>query len=48
MKSQGIVKAEQLSNKDNLLFIRNSLSGGIEARVNIKSIELNDVLHHNQ
>ena len=48
MKSQESVKAEQLSNKDNLLFIRNSLSGGIEARVNIKSIELNDVLHHNQ
>ena len=48
MVSQGVVKADQLSNQDNLLFIRNSLSGAIEARVNLKSVELNDALHKNQ
>ena len=48
MQSQGIIKAEELSNKNNILFIRNSLSGAIEARVNSKSIELNDSLHLNQ
>jgi 2,3,4,5-tetrahydropyridine-2-carboxylate N-succinyltransferase len=48
MKSQGIVKAEELSNVNNLLFIRNSLSGAIEARINHKSVELNDSLHQNQ
>ena len=47
MQSQGIIKAEELSNKNNILFIRNSLSGSIEARVNYKSIELNDALHLN-
>ena len=47
MQSQGIIKAEELSNKNNILFIRNSLSGAIEARVNSKSIELNDALHLN-
>ena len=48
MQSKGIIKAEKLSNKNNILFIRNSLSGAIEARVNTKSIELNDPLHLNQ
>jgi 2,3,4,5-tetrahydropyridine-2-carboxylate N-succinyltransferase len=48
MQSKGIIKAEELSNKNNILFIRNSLSGAIEARVNAKSIELNDSLHLNQ
>ena len=48
MQSKGIIKAEKLSNKNNILFIRNSLSGAIEARVNTKSIELNDSLHLNQ
>ena len=48
MQSKGIIKAEKLSNKNNILFIRNSLSGAIEARVNAKSIELNDSLHLNQ
>ena len=48
MQSQGTIKAEELSNKNNILFIRNSLSGAIEARVNAKSIELNDSLHLNQ
>ena len=48
MESQGVVKAEELSNVNNLLFIRNSLSGAIEARINHKSVELNDSLHQNQ
>jgi 2,3,4,5-tetrahydropyridine-2-carboxylate N-succinyltransferase len=48
MQSKGIIKAEKLSNKNNILFLRNSLSGAIEARVNTKSIELNDSLHLNQ
>ena len=48
MESQGIVKAEELSNVNNLLFIRNSVSGAIEARINHKSVELNDSLHQNQ
>ena len=48
MQSKGIIKAEKLSNKNNILFIRNSLSGAIEARVNTKSIELNYSLHLNQ
>ena len=48
MQSKGIIKAKKLSNKNNILFIRNSLSGAIEARVNTKSIELNDSLHLNQ
>ena len=48
MQSKGIIKAEKLSNKNNILFIRNPLSGAIEARVNTKSIELNDPLHLNQ
>ena len=48
MQSKGIIKAKELSNKNNILFIRNSLSGAIEARVNAKSIELNDSLHLNQ
>ena len=48
MQSKGIIKAQELSNKNNILFIRNSLSGAIEARVNAKSIELNDSLHLNQ
>jgi 2,3,4,5-tetrahydropyridine-2-carboxylate N-succinyltransferase len=48
MQSKGIIKAEELSNKNNILFIRNSLSGAIEARVNAKSIELNGSLHLNQ
>jgi 2,3,4,5-tetrahydropyridine-2-carboxylate N-succinyltransferase len=48
MQSKGIIRAKELSNKNNILFIRNSLSGAIEARVNAKSIELNDSLHLNQ
>ena len=35
---ESIVKASQLAGEDNLLFIRNSQSGAIEARINPKSI----------
>ena len=48
MQSKGVLKAEELSNADNILFIRNSLSGAIEARVNTKSVELNNALHINK
>ena len=48
MRSKGVIKAAELSNVDNLLFIRNSQSGAIEVRVNTKSVELNNTLHLNQ
>lgn len=44
---ESIVKASQLAGKDNLLFIRNSQSGAIEARINSKSVALNKTLHKN-
>jgi 2,3,4,5-tetrahydropyridine-2-carboxylate N-succinyltransferase len=47
-ESEGTVKAADLSGKDNLLFIRNSLTGAIEARINLKSVTLNKSLHDNQ
>ncbi len=43
-----VVKASELTGKDNLLFIRNSISGAVECRTNQSSIELNAELHsHN-
>ena len=42
-----VVKASELAGQDNLLFIRNSQNGAIEAKVNPKSIELNESLHKN-
>ena len=42
-----IVKASELAGKDNLLFIRNSQNGVIEARINPKSVALNETLHKN-
>ena len=44
---ESIVKASQLAGEDNLLFIRNSQNGAIEARINPKSIALNETLHKN-
>ena len=41
------VKASELSNHNDLLFIRNSITGSIECRPNIKSVELNETLHSN-
>lgn len=43
-----VVKGAELSGKDNILFIRNSLTGAIEARYRKTGIELNSELHqHN-
>ncbi|KFJ04147.1 2,3,4,5-tetrahydropyridine-2,6-dicarboxylate N-succinyltransferase [Bifidobacterium subtile] len=42
-----VVKGADLSGKDNLLFIRNSITGGIEARQRKTGIELNAALHKN-
>lgn len=41
------VKGADLSGKDNILFIRNSVSGRIEARYRKTGIELNEKLHKN-
>ncbi len=44
----GTVKARELAGKDDLLFIRNGLTGCVECRQNRNAIELNDQLHaHN-
>jgi len=43
-----VVKARALSLKDDLLFIRNSVTGAVECRTNKSSVELNSELHsHN-
>lgn len=42
-----VVKGSDLSGKDNLLFIRNSLTGAIEARYRKTGISLNEELHKN-
>mgnify|MGYP001346459711 FL=1 len=42
-----VVKASDLAGQDNLLFIRNSQSGAIEAKNNPKSVALNETLHKN-
>ena len=47
LSDQTVVKASELSNRNNLLFIRNSTSGIVEAKTNNKSIELNSKLHKN-
>ena len=44
---ESVLKASQLAGEDNLLFMRNSQSGAIEARINPKSIALNETLHKN-
>jgi 2,3,4,5-tetrahydropyridine-2-carboxylate N-succinyltransferase len=41
------VKASTLSGKDDLLFIRNSLTGAIQCKPNGKSVVLNQKLHKN-
>ena len=46
-ESESVVKASELAGQDNLLFIRNSQSGAIEARINSKSVALNQSLHKN-
>jgi 2,3,4,5-tetrahydropyridine-2-carboxylate N-succinyltransferase len=42
-----VLKASELAGQDNLLFIRNSQSGAIEAKINPKSVTLNQTLHKN-
>ena len=42
-----VVKASELAGCNNLLFIRNSQSGAIEAKINPKSVALNETLHKN-
>ena len=42
-----VVKGAELSGKDNILFIRNSVNGRIEARYRKVGIELNEKLHKN-
>lgn len=42
-----VVKGADLSGKDNILFIRNSVNGRIEARYRKTGIELNEKLHKN-
>ncbi len=44
---ESVVKASELAGKDNLLFIRNSLNGAIEVKINPKSVTLNETLHKN-
>ena len=47
LPDNSIVKAFELSNKDNLLFIRNSTTGIVEAKTNKAALELNSKLHKN-
>ena len=42
-----VVKGSDLSGKNNILFIRNSVSGRIEARYRKVGIALNEKLHKN-
>ena len=42
-----MVKGADLSGKNNILFIRNSLTGAIQARPRKTGIALNDALHKN-
>jgi 2,3,4,5-tetrahydropyridine-2-carboxylate N-succinyltransferase len=44
---ESVLKASELAGHDNLLFIRNSLNGAIEAKINHKPVTLNDTLHKN-
>ena len=41
------VKASELAFKDDLLFIRNSLTGKVQCKTNLKKVSLNDDLHSN-
>jgi 2,3,4,5-tetrahydropyridine-2-carboxylate N-succinyltransferase len=43
----GFAKARELSNKDDLLFRRNSMTGQIECLANKSAVELNSMLHSN-
>ena len=41
------IKASELSYKDDLLFIRNSLTGAVQCKPNPKTVNLNEELHSN-
>ena len=41
------IKASELSYKDDLLFIRNSLTGTVQCKPNPKTVNLNEDLHSN-
>ena len=43
----GVLKGSELSNRSNLVFLRNSQNGKVIAKVNQKSINLNSELHQN-
>ncbi len=43
----GVLKGSELSNRSNLVFLRNSQNGKVIAKVNQKSINLNSELHKN-
>jgi len=48
MNAVEVVKARELSNKSDLLFLRNSTTGVVECRTNRSKVELNAELHsHN-
>ena len=42
-----VVKGAELSGRDNIMFIRNSLTGAVQARARKVGIALNDALHRN-
>jgi 2,3,4,5-tetrahydropyridine-2-carboxylate N-succinyltransferase len=44
---ESVIKASELAGCNNLLFIRNSQTGAIEAKINPKSVALNAELHKN-
>lgn len=47
-KEIAVVKARELSGRDDMLFIRNGTTGRIECRANSATVELNEALHaHN-
>ena len=41
------IKASELSYKDDLLFLRNSLTGAVQCKPNPKKVSLNEDLHSN-
>ena len=46
-EGQNIVKAYELSERQNLLFIQDSRSGQVVCKPNLKTIQLNESLHQN-
>ena len=44
---ESVIKASELAGCNNLLFIRNSQTGAVEAKINSKSVALNETLHKN-